>query len=544
MAPFRHAKRKWSKMIKNPHKVLRKLENTLDRMGRIANSVYAIGGQAAPNPAQQNNGMYDGGILDRIPGQATRGFGMYEGGMVGDSYNTAYGPKMSAIQSGQVPFPVPMFQRGSDMTGGIVVTKSEYLSDVYCSGFVNPGSLVPPIVAPFPTGVEPFSVKRYEINPALPQTFPWLSQIAQNYDEYEIHELIFTFVSSVSDIGSSANGQCGNVLMVTEYNNDLPNFRNKEDMLMYQGAKSTKTTESETCEVECDPANASGKYTRTAGLPLNKNKFDYDLGVFQIAVSQAPQTFAGQSLGELWVSYTVKLKKPKFYSNKAFGIQQDIFVTSASAIAPSYPMGSTPLLLTSPQNTIKAGLGLSVANNVYITFPASYAGQVEITLNIESNNAYYGYDENTQKGYLSEYKTFGNIKPIYDIYGTGFQVSQGNTQAQTTNNDSLAQWYWITPEGGNGNFVAVVHVTIEAASNGIENTMQIVFDPQWVNFVDPTQPQAFQQSQLTIKEYNTSWSGKANNIGTPGKNEAPILVNTSGIVFIPGITPLVQTNPN
>ena len=530
--PGRHIKRKLRNMAYNPKRVLRKFDHTASRVGRIADTALKVsnilGGQ----------GLYEGGMMDYAPGQRAKGFGSYmlgEGAYEGDTVGNSYVVNNNAlIRGGGVPDIVPNFGSNEDETGAITIIRSEYISDIYCSGYINPGSAGPPLVPPFPTGVVPFSVKRYDINPGLPETFPWLSQIAQNYDEYEIEQLIFSFSTAVSDIGASATGQCGNVLMVGDYNVDSPNFRSKEDLMMYQGAVSTKTTESACCAIECNPkknAGSPGKFTRTAGLPLNKNKFDYDLGTLNVAVSAAPVAYAGQSLGELWVSYRVKLRKPKFYANKAYGVQQDIFVTSQGTISPSFPMGSNALLLKSPQNTIKAALGLEVANSIFVTFPASYSGQVEVSLNIEAGTAYYGYDANTQRGYLNEFKSFGNIKPIYDIYGTGFQVATAS---------SKAQWYYISPKEGTGNFVAICHLTVEAASNGIENTLQIIFDPSRVAFSAP--PASFQQSQLTIKEYNTSWSGKANNIGSDIQNEAPVLVNTSAVVFVPGVSaPTIQS---
>jgi hypothetical protein len=43
-------------------------------------------------------------------------------------------------------------------------------------------------------------------------------------------------------------------------------------------------------------------------------------------VSNTPETFSNQALGELWVSYTVHLRKPKFFVTRGQNILRDIFV--------------------------------------------------------------------------------------------------------------------------------------------------------------------------------------------------------------------------
>ena len=51
------------------------------------------------------------------------------------------------------------------------------------------------------------------INLGKAESFPWLSQIAANYEEYEIKLLVFCYKSKVSDKSTSSDGHVGSVIM-------------------------------------------------------------------------------------------------------------------------------------------------------------------------------------------------------------------------------------------------------------------------------------------------------------------------------------------
>lgn len=113
-----------------------------------------------------------------------------------------------------------------DETGAVTVSKLEFLSEIYG-----------------PPSGDAFNVQKFELNPGLENTFPWLSQVAQNYEEYEFVQLVFSYRSTVTDIGSSTTGQCGTVIMATVYDPSSAVFTDKTAMMGYDGSMSSKTTE-------------------------------------------------------------------------------------------------------------------------------------------------------------------------------------------------------------------------------------------------------------------------------------------------------------
>lgn len=199
-----------------------------------------------------------------------------------------------------------------------------------------------------------FSVQNWALNPGIALSFPWLSQIASNFEEYQFIQLIWTFKSTVTDFAATS-GQVGQVVMCTQYNPDQDAFADKEEMMLYEGGMSCKTTESLIHGVECDPAkNAgpSGKYVRVGSLGSTEDLKDYDHGRTSLAILNCPHTYAGQQIGELWVSYTVHLRKPKFMAGNGYTIPRDLFtMQSVNVNNPSgyinYPMDPNKLLKAS-----------------------------------------------------------------------------------------------------------------------------------------------------------------------------------------------------
>lgn len=191
----------------------------------------------------------------------------------------------SLVESGAPP---SFIRDGS----GFRVRHREYIRDV-----VSPGA--------------GFNNYPLPINPGLPETFPWLSSIAANFEEYELHGLVFEFRTLSAVAVSSTNTALGAVVLATNYDPYDPAFQNKQQMEAYEFSCSGPPCHSLLHPVECAPRQTATpiKYVRTNGLVVPGGDLRlYDQGLFQIAtVGQQ----AASNIGELWVSYDVKFLKPK-----------------------------------------------------------------------------------------------------------------------------------------------------------------------------------------------------------------------------------------
>lgn len=179
-----------------------------------------------------------------------------------------------------------------------VVRHREYLFDIVSSSTANT-----------------FLNQVLSLNPGIPTTFPWLSTIANQFQEYKFLGLVFYVKTLSADaIASSTNTTLGGYIMGTEYNSALPGaqtvgFTNKQQMENTEFSASFKTSESGYHPIECDmrqnPMNIL--YTRSGSVPSGADPRMYDMGQFNIA------TFGVQGtsvvLGELWVSYEIQLSK-------------------------------------------------------------------------------------------------------------------------------------------------------------------------------------------------------------------------------------------
>lgn len=189
---------------------------------------------------------------------------------------------------------VPKF--GGSSEGHIYVAHREYLGEVTTGG------------DPFTT----FGV--YPLNPGMSQTFPWLSSIAANFEEYEFNGLIFEFVSHSANALNSTDTALGAVMMATQYNANSAPFSDKASMMQYDKTVSGKPSVNIVHAVECARRKTvlpemfvrTGPVVQTATAPQDMRMYDW--GKFQLSTQgmQDPCT-----LGELWVTYSVTLRKPK-----------------------------------------------------------------------------------------------------------------------------------------------------------------------------------------------------------------------------------------
>lgn len=402
------------------------------------------------------------------------------------------------VRDGQTSFEPPMFTEKPD-GASVTISYKEYVGQVYG-----------------PPSVSTFQNTTYSINPGLERTFPWLSQIAANYDEYTIHQLIFTYRSTVADF-ASASGQVGTIVMATQYNANSDPFNDKVQMMQYDAAMSGKSSHNHVHGVECDPSKLSGskgKYVRVNPLLNGKDANTFDHGVFNIAVTDIPATYANQALGELWVSYTIELRKPKFFTGRGLAITTDAFARrqSTDLRLPFGTEGDIEILygqqnsmgckflggdLTTP---IPVGLPSLMGGGTSsvgwyrswsITLPSDYAGIIKLTY--------------TRVG--------GSDIPSFWIGAEGNIVNwkQGLNAA---GQDNVVGYSEVIIASGH---VAETYLRVNAATNGVDNTI-------YCHQGGSAATSAF-SSVIMLTEINSGLSFKQD-----GTNDAIVYVNKQGTI--------------
>lgn len=185
-----------------------------------------------------------------------------------------------------------------------IIRHREYIGDLYSGVAGSTGSPAP----------SPFKIQAFNINPGLSATFPWLANVASRFEEYSLEGMLFEYKSLYSDAAVQTGGSLGSVIMATSYNASKPLFQSKIEMENYEFAQSAKPSVSMCHPIECAPSQSvlSELYVRTNDQVIaDQDQKMYDFGKFQIASQGIPCTGQALSLGEIWVTYQIKLLKPR-----------------------------------------------------------------------------------------------------------------------------------------------------------------------------------------------------------------------------------------
>lgn len=192
----------------------------------------------------------------------------------------------------------------SDASGDIIVTRSEFVQNIYVTGTGGSSSS--------------FQLNKFPINAGVAQSFPMLSQIAQNFELYDFKGLIYQYKPTFSENSGSANN-LGKIIMATNYDPDAADFFSSVQMENYDYANSTKPSCGAVHGVETDNRQGTIKnyYVRQVNQ-ASKDRSWTDLGNFYLATEGVPISGTGQQtqiIGELWVTYHVKLSRMQLYTN-------------------------------------------------------------------------------------------------------------------------------------------------------------------------------------------------------------------------------------
>lgn len=236
--------------------------------------------------------------------------------------------------------------------GGTIIRFQEYLGDIYSSATANT-----------------FNLQSFYINAGNVDTFPWLSQLAANYEQYSFEGLVFEFRSTSADALNSTNTALGSVMLATNYDAADSVFATKTEMLNYEFSKSIKPSESCMHMVECEPNQTvlSDLYTLQGAVPSGKDSRFYHLGLFQIATTG----FQGTSVncGELHVTYQVRLLKPKLFN--AIGLDVDYaHWTQATSVAAATPLGTA-----GSEVVLLDNIGVSHLTSATFSLPRQYVSR-------------------------------------------------------------------------------------------------------------------------------------------------------------------------
>ena len=147
---------------------------------------------------------------------------------------------------------------------------------------------------------------RMEINAGVHSSFPVLSEIAGNFETYSFEQLRITYRSTLAQMNHDA---AGSVTLSPSYNANAGPYATKQAAMNAYGAASSLVTGEAHVDFLCGAGSTrvlNGVHVVRDGSeePYRVDKSVSDLGFVQVSLMGVPP---GLIIGEIWVSYTVRL---------------------------------------------------------------------------------------------------------------------------------------------------------------------------------------------------------------------------------------------
>lgn len=289
-------------------------------------------------PTQNNNQQKQTTV-----GKALREVGSTVGGLFGlGNVGRAMGAGISRIfgqgdylinnvNSNSLQSGAPAF---NSLTSGFRVTHREYVRDI--------------------TSSTSYASTTFSINPGVSASFPWLSAVAANFEEYRIRGMVVYLNSSSGSAVGSTNTALGIWGVVTQYDPSEPNFTNKQQAENYVGCQSASPSQSVIHGIECKPrSNVLDKmYVRTGPVVDTEDYKFYDWGKVTIFTSGSQ---AASVIGELWISYDIEFYKPRLPSGGVLAFSDFYYSTT--------PNSNNPFGTVAPNPVAGSNLGTVIVNN-------------------------------------------------------------------------------------------------------------------------------------------------------------------------------------
>jgi hypothetical protein len=290
------------------------------------------------------------------------------------------------------------------------------------------------------------------IQPGLVTSFPFLSGIADNYEQYEILALVAEFRSTTSEY--YAGGNMGAVVLACQYNVLSPGFTSKILAENSDYAISARPDKSMLFGFECASPEFR-EYLITNVSNPGSNQL-YHFANLNVGV-QSPLT-ANQILGELWLSYTIRLRLPRLLSNAQLNVTPVIHVNSIFNEVAGGLGGFSSVIVSSAYGTF--------ANNIVVTASGLATLNVQIT-NCSANDVHMvTFSSNTPTGGSSfnyAVSGLGNYTPYAALINDTTSGLSG-PNVGTAGPKVLTQ-YLSPTAAGTCNFTIVSTVTVSGAVN-------------------------------------------------------------------------------
>lgn len=407
-----YPRRRTTSRVRRQPKAYSRPRRTVRR--RSMPSYRGQGAYSAPKSAAwgERAGEALGGVLGLIP--QTKAFSAplgalasKLGGFLGNKLGTYmgwgdYAVSMNSLLVPEGNSPASMHSEGKTVR----ICHREYLGDVFSSNTIGE-----------------FAIDNFQVNPANSKAFPWLWNIAVNFQKYKLHGAIVEFKSSSGDALTTDNTGLGTVLIASNYNCADPNFINRQQMENTQYTSSAKPSISFVHIIECDPKlqAQTSLYTAAAGVPPTGVGIN-EVNWVNVQVATLGCQGAGVNLGSVYLTYDVELIQP---INQIDGsiFRGDWFEFSGSDAV--YANNNIPNNIPDPENSLGGDV---TGGDTYRFAPYLQTGSFRVTY------------------YVTGGAEATSLPQLPSFAGTNCQI-YGLTYQATSTNSMMVSWTIKLTEG-------------------------------------------------------------------------------------------------
>jgi hypothetical protein len=176
----------------------------------------------------------------------------------------------------------------------------------------------------------------FALNPGLSATFPWLSNMAGNWETYHFNKLRFCYYTRCG------TGTSGSVILAPDYDAADASPITEQNASSYIDIREDAPYKDITCILRPAAMHPMGpkKFIRNAALAANQDIKTYDVGnLFVCTVDSS----AAASWGKLWVEYDITLFTPQIQALGGSGFANQFTLSAAGGgIAAASIFGATP----------------------------------------------------------------------------------------------------------------------------------------------------------------------------------------------------------
>lgn len=214
---------------------------------------------------------------------------------------------------------------GTNLQKGIRLKKREFITNVGHNALGAKGHKLFRTIRSSSNGVLT-SLAELGANVGLTKSFPWLSNVAQFFDKFILHQCKFEYVPST---GSTTQGTVA--LCPTYKSDESTEGVTKADLLDRAGSSRSATWQSNSCSLDPKKCTAALKshFVRTGEVADKKVTDPARIDV----LVETPASDDGSDVGELWVDYDVSLEVPKGKTDERSGSAAMIKLQGASGSA-------------------------------------------------------------------------------------------------------------------------------------------------------------------------------------------------------------------